>query len=86
MRASRRIAAPPTTGTLSGQQQAIVRRANPAGDRVAAAPVWSGVEIVRDPYTAAGAGEIIVTGCVLVGGVVLLRADAFVQDSFRVVA
>lgn len=78
VRASRRIADP-----ASNIQQAIVRRANPAGDRVAAAPVWTGVEVVRDPYTSAGKGEIVVTGCVLVGGVVLLRADAFVQDSFR---
>ena len=34
-------------------------------------------------YTQAAKGEIVITGCVLVGGVVLLRAGAFVQDSFR---
>ena len=79
VRASRRIANP-----ASNIQQAIIRRANPAGDRVAAAPVWTGVELIRDPYTGAAKGEIVVTGCVLVGGVVLLRAGAFVQDSFRV--
>ena len=84
LRSSKRIAAPPTTGTDSGIQQAIIRRSNPAGDRVAAAPVWTGVELVRDPYTGAAKGEIVVTGCVLVGGVVLLRSGAFVQDSFRV--
>ena len=78
VRASRRI--PDPSGNI---QQAIIRRANPAGDRVAAAPVWSGVELIRDPYTGAGKGEIIVTGTVLVGGVVLLRSGAFVQDSFR---
>ena len=78
LRSTRRIADP-----ASNIQMAVVRRANPAGDRIAVSPVWSGVEIVRDPYTGAGKGEIVVTGCVLVGGVVLLRSGAFVQDSFR---
>ena len=79
VRATRRIADP-----ASNIQQAIIRRANPAGDRVAVAPVWMGLEIIRDPYTDAPKGQIVVTGTVLVGGVVLLRSDAFVQDSFRV--
>ena len=78
-RATRRIA----RNAASNIQQAIIRRANPAGDRVAVAPVWMGLELIRDPYTSAGKGEIVVTGIVLVGGVVLLRSDAFVQDSFR---
>ena len=78
VRATRRIANP-----ASNIQQAIIRRANPAGDRVAVAPVWMGLKLIRDPYTSAGKGEIVVTGIVLVGGVVLLRSDAFVQDSFR---
>ena len=81
VRASRRI-----PGLANKGQQAIIRRANPAGDRVAVAPVWMGMELVRDPYTAAPAGQIVVTGTVLVGGVVLLRPAAFVQDSFRLVA
>ena len=79
VRITRRIADP-----ASNIQQAIVRRTNPAGDRVAVAPVWMGLEIIRDPYTDAPKGQIVVTGTVLVGGVVLLRKDAFVQDSFRV--
>ena len=78
VRATRRIADP-----AANIQQAIIRRANPAGDRVAVAPVWMGLELLRDPYTAADKGEIIVTGTALVGGVVLLRSGAFVQDSFR---
>ena len=78
IRASRRIADPATM-----IQQAIIRRSNPAGDRVAVAPVWMGMEILRDPYTAAGKGELVLTGTVLIGGVVILRDDAFVQDSFR---
>ena len=78
VRASRRIADP-----ANNIQQAIIRRTNPAGDRVAVAPVWGGLELIRDPYTQAGKGQISVTAIMLVGGVVMLRADAFVQDSFR---
>ena len=81
VRATRRIADP-----ASNIQQCIIRRSNPAGDRVAVAPVWSGLELIRDPYTEAGKGQIIVTGVMLVGGVVLLRSGAFVQDSFRLAA
>ena len=81
VRASRRIANPAST-----IQQAVIRRGNPAGDRVAVAPVWSGLELIRDPYTGAKKGEIVVTGVVLVGGVALLRSGAFVQDSFRLAA
>ena len=79
MRATRRIADP-----AANIQQAIIRRTNPAGNRVAVAPVWSGLELIRDPYTVAGKGEIVITAIMLVGGVVMLRKDAFVQDSFRV--
>ena len=78
VRTSRRIAAP-----ASNIQQAIVRRANPAGDRVAVMPVWNGLELIRDPYTGAGKGEVVVTGLMLVGDVVVLRSGAFVQDSYR---
>ena len=78
VRTSRRISAP--AGNI---QQAIVRRANPAGDRVAVMPVWEGLQLIRDPYTAAGKGEIVVTGLMLVGDVIVLRSGAFVQDSYR---
>ena len=78
VRATRRIAAP-----ASNIQQAVIRRTNPAGDRVAVAPVWGGMELIRDPYSDAGKGEIVITAIMLIGGVVLLRSGAFVQDSFR---
>ena len=77
-RTSGRIAAP-----AANIQQAVVRRANPAGDRVAVMPVWEGVELIRDPYTDAAKGEVVITGVMLVGDVVVLRSGAFVQDSFR---
>ena len=65
-------------------RQVIVRRANPAGDRVAVMPAWTGIELIRDNVTAAGKGEVVVTALMLVGDVILLRAGCFVQDSYRV--
>ncbi len=81
VRASGRIAAP-----ASHIQQAIIRRSNPAGDRAAVSPIWQGLELIRDQYTDASKGEVIVTALMLVGDPVLLRSDAFVQDSFRLAA
>jgi hypothetical protein len=81
LRTSRRLAAP--AGNI---QQAIVRRANPLGDRVAVMPVWDSLEIIRDQYTSAPKGEIVVTGTVLVGDVVVLRPGAFRQESYRLAA
>ena len=78
VRATKRIADPDPS-----IQQAVIRRGNPAGDLVAVAPVWSGLELIRDPYSGAGKGEIVLTGISLVGGVVLLRSGCFAQDSFR---
>ena len=78
VRASRRIADP-----ANDIQKAVIVRRNPAGDRVGVAPVWSGLELVRDAITGAGRGEIVVTGLAMVGGVVLLRSGVYVEDSFR---
>ena len=78
-RASRRIPDP-----SSNVQAAIVRRSAPG--RVATAPVWQGIELVRDIYSAAGTGETILTVLLLMGGVAVLRPAAFVQDSFRLSA
>lgn len=77
LRATNRIAAP-----VSNIQQAIIRRGMEA--RVALAPVWSGVEFIRDPYGDAGKGEVVVTALSLIGGLAFVRQSAFVQDSFRV--
>ena len=77
IRATNRLAAP-----VSNIQQAVIRRGMES--RVALAPVWSGVEFVRDPYGAARKGEVVVTAFTLVGGIAFVRESAFVQDSFRV--
>ncbi len=78
VRTSRRIAAP--AGNI---QQAIVRRSNPMGDRVAVMPTWEGVQMIRDPYSNARKGEVALTALMLVGDVIVLRDGAFVQDSYR---
>ena len=77
LRSTGRIAEP-----ASNIQQAIVRRG--MEPRVALAPVWSGIEFIRDPYSDAKKAEIIVTALTLVGGLAFVRESAFVQDSFRV--
>ena len=79
VRTSRRIAAAGNNNI----QAAIVRRANPAGDRAAVMPAWGGVELIRDNITGAGKGEIVITALMLVGDVILLRSGCFVADSYR---
>ena len=76
IRATRRIAAP-----ASNIQQAVVRRGTEAG--IVRAPVWQGVEFIRDPYTDVAKGEVIVTATSMIGGLAFTRLSAFVQDSFR---
>ena len=78
VRTSRRIAAP-----ASNIQNAIIRRSNPAGDRVAVMPVWEGLQMIRDPYTNARKGEVALTALMLVGDVIVLRGGAFVQGAYR---
>ena len=78
VRATRRIANP-----SSEVQQAVIRRTNPAGDSVAVMPHWNSITI-RDIYSGATEGEVVVTAIALVGDVTVLRSGAFVQDSFRV--
>ena len=83
VRTSRRIAAPPDSGDAANIQNAIIRRSNPAGDRVAVMPVWEGLQMIRDPYTGARKGEVGLTALMLVGDVIVLRGGAFVQGAYR---
>ena len=71
-----RIAAP-----ASNIQQAVVARTY--GGPYACCPVWRGVEIIRDPYSAAASGQVVITALSLVGGVGLERAAAYAQTSFH---
>ena len=79
IRATRRISAP--AGNI---QQAVVRRGSEPG--ICRAPVWQGVEFIRDPYSDAGKGEVVVTSTSMIGGLAITRLSAFVQDSFRLAA
>ena len=36
-------------------------------------PVWQGLELLRDPYSASQKGEVVITGLMLVGDVIVLR-------------
>ncbi|MYC27951.1 MAG: hypothetical protein F4X63_08190 [Nitrospira sp. SB0662_bin_26] len=80
MRLSGKIASP-----ASHIQQAVVVRMNPANDAPAVMPAWSGFDMtIRDMYSNADKGQVKIVVHMLVGDVVLLRSDVYVQDSFRV--
>lgn len=52
---------------------------------VMVAPVWQGVEIIRDPYTAAAKGEVVLTAAMLANfGIV--RKDGATRISFKLTA
>lgn len=44
---------------------------------LAYAPIWSGMDVIRDEITGAKAGEVTLTAYMLVGGVALVRPDAY---------
>ena len=71
--ATGRLAAP-----ASHIQQGILRLTGAAAEGMAAVvPAWQGVELLTDPYTKSHEGKTRTTASVLVGGVALLRAEAF---------
>ena len=76
-RATKRIAGP-----AANIQQAILRR-TAQGVRIATAPVWTGMRIIRDEYTGAAKGEIVLTAVSLIGGVVIHRSEAYKQIAFK---
>ena len=49
----------------------------------AVAAVWGGVSLIRDIYSDAGKGEVIVTAMQLISDVHVLRSGAFAQVSFK---
>ena len=79
LRASTRLPAPDSSTKL---QSGVVRRMNPAGDRVAVMPVWDSIQI-RDVYSGASNRQVVVTASMLVGDVVVLRTQAFRHVAIR---
>ena len=76
VRAAARIAAP------ASKKQAAVLIRRPMEVPNAVMPTWGQVD-VRDMYSAAAAGEIVVTTAALVGDVVILRPTGYEQVDFR---
>ena len=65
----------------SNNQQAVVRLGNRPMSIVSA--LWGGVNLIRDHYTDAAKGEIIVTAFQLISDVHILRAGSAVQVAFK---
>ncbi len=76
------IPAPPASGTGQDIQAAIVYRAA-RGAGSAVAPVWQGLELIRDPYTHAAKGQIAITAVAL-WAFSIIRTDAYVRAAFKV--
>ncbi len=76
------IPAPPASGTWQDIQAAIVYRAA-RGAGSAVAPVWQGLELIRDPYTHAAKGQVSITAVAL-WAFSLIRSDAYVRAAFKV--
>ena len=76
------IPAPPASGTGQNIQAAIVYRAA-RGAGSAVAPVWQGLELIRDPYTHAAKGQVSITAVAL-WAFSVIRSDAYVRRAFKV--
>ena len=47
----------------------------------AVAPVWGGVQLIRDVYSSAGSGEVVVTALQLISDMQVLHSGAFAEVS-----
>ena len=67
LRASANMPAAVATGNPVDKivQGGLLYRAGGMGGPDAVAPVWNGIEVIRDPYSAAGNGEVILTAHML---------------------
>ena len=65
-------------------QQAVAAKVGAPG-LYAVAPVWQGLEIIRDPYTAAKAGEIAITAIAL-WNFQIIRAAGFKRLKYKLAA
>jgi hypothetical protein len=73
-------------GAAAGARSVVYcRRARPVG-RVAVAPVWQGVNLIRDEITGARQGHVAVNADMLVGGIAFTRPSAFAATSIATTA
>ena len=59
----------------------VVRHSVPG--RVAVAPVWSGFQVITDPYSGANKGETVITAVLMQAGVKVLRSNVYKAVSFK---
>ncbi len=81
VRVSGNLPVAPTTGPDKDVSTAIVTRRLATG---AVAPIWEGVEIVRDPYTAAASGQVALT-IISLWNFKVIREDSFDLRAFKLV-
>ena len=82
-RASSFIPAAPDSGNRANVQAALLHagQGSARGDSVAA--MWPGVEVIRDPYTAAASGEVSLTWVALWDAYTVFRSDAYKRVAFK---
>ena len=81
VRVSGNLPIAPTSGADQDVSTAIVARRLATG---AVAPIWEGVEIVRDPYSAAASGQVALT-IISLWNFLVVREDSFVLRKFKLV-
>ena len=82
---SGRIALNPRTGAHGARSVVWARRTRPVG-RVAVAPVWQGVSLIRDEITGSKRGQVTVNADMLIGGIAFTRPEAFAVTSVATTA
>ena len=70
-------------GATLGVQDAILYRAF-RGQGSAVAPIWDGLQLIRDPYTDAASGRVSITA-VMLWNFAILRKPAYARAKFKVV-
>ena len=68
----------------SNVQQAVVSRTAGGGPN-AVAPIWQGLELIRDPYSGAAKGEVSVTA-IMLWNFQVTRTDAYARAAFKLAA
>ena len=79
LRVSGHVPAPAST-----VQQAVVSRTAGGGPN-AVAPIWQGLELIRDPYSGAAKGEVSVTA-IMLWNFQVIRTDAYARAAFKLAA